>query len=103
MIPRKREVDLNVARPVVSDGDDALPPTKLETPALATSMDLDETPEKEEPEPSRKRRRSNANNIPETKLPKTMLSKRMAGMKEGRENMPPSITSGRRFKNRTSD
>ncbi|KAJ5413571.1 hypothetical protein N7465_005876 [Penicillium sp. CMV-2018d] len=97
-----REVDLNVARPVVSDGDDALPPTKSETPALATSMDLDETPEKEEPEPSRKRRRSNSNNIPETKLPKTMLSKRMAGMKEGRENMPP-IASGRRFRNRTSD
>lgn len=97
-----REVDLNVARPVVSDGDDALPPTKSETPALATSMDLDETPEKEEPEPSRKRRRSNSNNIPETKLPKTMLSKRMAVMKEGRENMPP-IASGRRFRNRTSD
>ncbi|KAF7516259.1 hypothetical protein PCG10_002372 [Penicillium crustosum] len=99
-----REVDLNVARPVVSDGDDALPPTKLETPALVTSMDLDETPEKEEPEPSRKRRRSNSNSIPETKLPKTMLSKRMAGMKEGRENMAPSaIASGRRFRNRTSD
>ncbi|CAI7586631.1 unnamed protein product [Penicillium palitans] len=99
-----REVDLNVARPAVSDGDDALPPTKAETPALATSLDLDETPEKEEPEPSRKRRRSNSNNIPETKLPKTMLSKRMAGMKEGRENMPPSaIASGRRFRNRTSD
>ncbi|KGO48238.1 hypothetical protein PEX1_025000 [Penicillium expansum] len=99
-----REVDLNVARPVVSDGDDALPPTKTETPALATSMDLDETPEKEEPEPSRKRRRSNSHNNPESKLPKTMLSKRMAGMKEGRENMPPSaIASGRRFRNRTSD
>ncbi|KAJ5528446.1 hypothetical protein N7527_001839 [Penicillium freii] len=97
-----REVDLNVARPVVSDADDALPPTKSETPALATSMDLDETPEKEEPEPSRKRRRSNSNNIPETKLPKTMLSKRMAGMKEGRENMPPAIASGRRFRTRTS-
>ncbi|KAJ5355601.1 hypothetical protein N7517_010210 [Penicillium concentricum] len=100
-----REVDLNVARPVVSDGDDALPPSKPETPALAISMDLDETPEKEEPEQaSRKRRRSTSNNNPETKLPKTMLSKRMAGMKEGRENMPPSATtSGRRFRNRTSD
>ncbi|KAJ5251162.1 hypothetical protein N7489_001572 [Penicillium chrysogenum] len=98
-----REVDLNVARPVVSDGD-ALPPTKPETPALPTSMELDETPEKEEPEPSRKRRRSNSNNNPETKLPKTMLSKRMAGMKEGRENMPPTaIGGGRRFRNRTSD
>ncbi|KAJ6140369.1 hypothetical protein N7471_006855 [Penicillium samsonianum] len=99
-----REVDLNVARPAVSDGNDELPPTKPETPALATSMDLDETPEKEEPEPSRKRRRSNSNNNTETKLPKTMLSKRMAGMKEGRENMPPpAIASGRRFRNRTSD
>ncbi|KAI3124132.1 hypothetical protein CBS147326_8361 [Penicillium roqueforti] len=99
-----REVDLNVARPVVSDGEDVLPPIKPETPALATSLDLDETPEKEEPEPSRKRRRSNSTNNPGTKLPKTMLSKRMAGMKEGRENMPPSAIAGsRRFRNRTSD
>ncbi|KAJ5177312.1 uncharacterized protein N7500_000011 [Penicillium coprophilum] len=100
-----REVDINVARPVVSDGDDVLPPNKPETPALATSMDLDETPVKEEPEqPSRKRRRSNSNNNPQTKLPKTMISKRMPGMKEGRENMPPSATaSARRFRTRTSD
>ncbi|KAG0152923.1 hypothetical protein PDIDSM_1882 [Penicillium digitatum] len=99
-----REVDLNVAKLVVSDGDDVLPPTKRETPAMVTSADLDETPEKEEPEPSRKRRRSNSNINTESKLPKTMLSKRMTGVKEGRENLPPSaIASGRRFRNRTSD
>jgi kinesin family protein 11 len=102
-----REVDVNVARPVMSDANDVLSPSKSETPALAPSMDLDETPEKEEPEqPSRKRRRSNSNNHHTTKgkLPKTMLSKKMAGMKEGRENLPPSgIAGGRRFRNPTSD
>ncbi|KAJ5121013.1 uncharacterized protein N7515_008974 [Penicillium bovifimosum] len=102
-----REVDLNVARPVVSDGNDILPPSKSETPALAPSLDLDETPEKEEPEqPSRKRRRSNSNNhhTTEGKIPKTVLSKKLAGVKEGRENLPPSgIAGGRRYRNRTSD
>jgi kinesin family protein 11 len=95
-----REVDLNVARPVVSEADEELS-TKSETPALPPSIDLDETPEKEEPEPqlSRKRRRSNSNNNPESKLPKTMLSKKMAGMMEGRENMRPSAVGGRRYRN----
>ncbi|KAJ5782029.1 hypothetical protein N7457_003803 [Penicillium paradoxum] len=105
MIPRKREVDLNVSRPAMSDGDDALPHDKAETIALNASIDLDETPEKEEPEQSsRKRRRSNSSlhHQSDSKLPKTMSSKRMAGVKEGRENMPPSaIGGGRRVRNRT--
>jgi kinesin family protein 11 len=99
-----REVDLNVARPVVSEAD-AMPSNSPETPALPLSMDLDDTPEKEEaePQPSRKRRRSNSNNNVESKLPKTMLGKRMPAMMEGRENMPPSAVRGRRFRNQASE
>lgn len=95
-----REVDRNVARPVVSDVDEAH--GKFETPAFTPPLDLDETPEKEESEqPTRKRRRSNSTIPAESKLPKTMLSKKMAGMMEGRENLPPSAVGGRRFKSRS--
>jgi kinesin family protein 11 len=85
----------------VSDADETS--SKPETPVLLTStMDLDETPEKEEPEqPSRKRRRSNSAVAPDSKLPKTMPSKKMAGVMEGRENLPPSAVGGRRFRNRS--
>ncbi|KAJ5096421.1 hypothetical protein NUU61_005777 [Penicillium alfredii] len=100
-----REVDVNVARPVVCDTDeDGLAAAKTETPAQNPSLDLDGTPEKDEPEqPPLKRRRSASTNH-ESKLPHKMLSKKMAGMMEGRENVPPSaITGGRRFRNRTTD
>jgi kinesin family protein 11 len=68
-------------------------------------MGLDETPEKDEPEqPPLKRRRSASTNPIETKLPQKMLSKKMAGMMEGRENVPPSATTGRRYlRTRPSD
>lgn len=98
-----REVDINVARPVACDGDDA-------NPTQNPPLDLDEIPEKDEPEqPPRKRRRSassnraaSSNNV-ERKLPQKMLSRKMAGMMEGRENVPPSgIAGGRRLRNRTS-
>lgn len=95
-----REVDPNVARPAVSDSDDIS--SKAETPALTSSMDLDETPEKVEPEQSsRKRRRSNSAIPPESKLPKTLLSKKMTGVMEGRENLHHSAIGGRRFRNRS--
>ncbi|KAJ5313066.1 hypothetical protein PENANT_c018G07747 [Penicillium antarcticum] len=94
-----REVDLNVARPTACDEDAAVATSKQETPALSTSLDLDETPEKEEPEqPIRKRRRSNSAMV-ESKVPQKM-SKKMSNMMEGRENQIPA---GRRFRNRGSD
>lgn len=101
-----REIDVNVARPVACDADDdSLPSGKLETPAVRPTTDLDATPEKDEPEqPPLKRHRSQSSHTAESKLPQKMLSKRMAGMMEGRENVPPSTATGRRFhSNRTSN
>lgn len=96
-----REVDLNVAKPPVGDEQEI----DSESSPQPTSMDLDHAPtvEKEEPEqqPRKRRRSSNVNNTVESKLPHKMLSKKMAGMMEGRENVPPSgIPGGRRY-NRT--
>ena len=93
-----REVNLNVARQVGCDeeGDASVKP---ETPAQNTSVDLDETPEKDDSEPPLKKRRSSSNTtsaVVESKLPHKMLSKKMAGMMEGRENVPPSGIAGRR-------
>ncbi|KAJ5698076.1 Kinesin-like protein bimC [Penicillium macrosclerotiorum] len=95
-----REVDLNVAKQLACDADEDS--CKPETPAANLSLDLDETPERIEPEqPSLKRRRSGSSNTVEAKLPHKILSKKMAGMMEGRENMPPSAISGsRRYRNR---
>ncbi|KAJ5175732.1 Kinesin-like protein bimC [Penicillium canariense] len=101
-----REVDLNVAKQLACDSDDdTVPIGKLETLAPTLSIDLDETPEKDDSEqPLLKRRRSASNNSVETKLPQKMLSKKMAGMMEGRENVPPSAMSGgRRYRIRNAD
>ncbi|KAJ5109495.1 hypothetical protein N7456_006170 [Penicillium angulare] len=98
-----REVDLNVAKPVSPEiADDSALASKSETPVLNGAADLESTPERDESEqPPTKRRRSgskNTNNTVETKLPQKMLSKRMAGMMEGRENVPLSgIPGGRRY------
>ncbi|KAJ5233266.1 uncharacterized protein N7469_005032 [Penicillium citrinum] len=93
-----REVDLNVARQVGGEGEGDSS-GKPETPAQNASVDLDETPEKEDSEPPLKKRRSSSNTtsaIVESKLPHKMLSKKMAGMMEGRENVPLSGIAGRR-------
>lgn len=98
-----REIDVNVARPLAGDADDSsLPSCKPETPAAEPTVDLADTPEKEEAEqPAPKRRRSQSSHPVESKLPQKMLSKKMAGMMEGRENVPPH---GRRFySNRTQN
>ncbi|KAJ5464434.1 Kinesin-like protein bimC [Penicillium daleae] len=102
-----REVDLNVAKQHAHDAeDDNAPAANSETPVPAPSMDLSDTPDHDEPEqPPLKRHRSASSNTPvETKLPQKMLSKRMAGMMEGRENVPPSaIAGGRRYRNRNAE
>ncbi|CAI7607828.1 unnamed protein product [Penicillium manginii] len=93
-----REVNINVARPLGSE-EEADTSAKPETPAQIASADLDETPEKDDSEPPLKKRRSTSNatnTIAENKLPHKMLSKKMAGMMEGRENVPPSGIAGRR-------
>ena len=95
-----REVDPNVARPVASDSEEGS--DKPESPLVIPPTELEETPEKVEPEPSsRKRRRSHSTAPPESKLPKTMLSKKMTGVMEGRENLHSSAVPGRRFRKRS--
>ncbi|KAJ5935832.1 hypothetical protein N7466_005379 [Penicillium verhagenii] len=89
-----REVDLNVAKPLSEATDDA------SVQIAATGLDKDTVREDSE-QPPLKRRRSGStstNNTAETKLPHKMLSKKMAGMMEGRENLTPSaVPGGRRF------
>jgi kinesin family protein 11 len=102
-----REVDLNVGKQHAQDvEDDTAPNDKPGSPAPAPPMDPNDTLDEDEPEqPPRKRRRSaSSNTTVETKLPQKMLSKRMAGMMEGRENVPPSgIAGGRRYRNRNAE
>jgi len=100
-----KEVDINITRPVTSGADDdTVSACKTETPAAPPVMELDETPAKDESEPPRKRRRSASTNPVECKLPQKRLSKKMAGMMEGRENVPPPSTAGRRYlRTRPSD
>ncbi|KAL3446731.1 P-loop containing nucleoside triphosphate hydrolase protein [Aspergillus insuetus] len=92
-----REVDANVtAKPLASntDGKSTMDqPTSIPdgVDGLAETDDIDAPPSK--------RRRSNPGTL-ETKLPHKMVAKRMAGMMEGRENVPPS--SARRLRHRPS-
>jgi kinesin family protein 11 len=85
-----REVDANVAAKqlVSSPGDKA--PTRQSTSSVAgKSLDTNSVPNGEDPDqPPAKRFRSNVTPS-ERKLSKNMLTKRMAGMMEGRENVPP--------------
>ncbi|KAL4974096.1 kinesin-like protein bimC [Aspergillus desertorum] len=94
-----REVDANVAaRPLVFNTDEKHTDQNgfsAVSPDSATETDGMDGP------PS-KRRRSNSTAV-ETKLPNKMLARRMAGMMEGRENVPPlGISSGRRLRGRPS-
>ncbi|KAF3384910.1 Kinesin-like protein bimC [Penicillium rolfsii] len=101
-----REVDLNVGKQHAQDAeDDTTPDDKPGFYAPAPPVDLDDIADKDEPEqPPLKRRRSASSNPVETKLPQKMLSKRMAGMMEGRENVPPSgISGGRKYRNRNAE
>ncbi|KAL2864343.1 putative kinesin family protein (BimC) [Aspergillus lucknowensis] len=93
-----REVDANVAARLLAYNTDDKPSTGQSAP-LVTGADSVAEADSVDPPPS-KRRRSNPS-IPETKLPHKMVAKKMAGMIEGRENVPPSGTSsGRRLRNR---
>ncbi|KAL4734829.1 kinesin-like protein bimC [Aspergillus similis] len=94
-----REVDANVAaRPLVYSTDEKLTDqdgSPIVGPDSATEAEGVNGP------PS-KRRRSNSV-VVDTKLPNKMLARRMAGMMEGRENVPPpGVSSGRRLRGRPS-
>ncbi|KAL4919068.1 P-loop containing nucleoside triphosphate hydrolase protein [Aspergillus aurantiobrunneus] len=95
-----REVDANVAaRPIAYNTDDRTSSDK-DVSVAANPGNAAET-DGVDPPPS-KRRRSNSTAV-ETKLPNKMLARRMAGMMEGRENVPPpGVSNGRRLRGRPS-
>lgn len=96
-----REVDANVAvKPRVSnivENTPSEPPSgKRKSSSMADSSDIEELDE----QPAKRRRSSHT---VEAKLPHKMLSKKMAGMMEGRENVPPvGIPGGRQLRRRPS-
>ncbi|KAL2823476.1 P-loop containing nucleoside triphosphate hydrolase protein [Aspergillus cavernicola] len=94
-----REVDSNVAaRPLAYSTDDK-PPARQSTSAVTNMGSVTEV---DDIEPPTKRRRSSSTLL-EAKLPQKMVAKKMAGMMEGRENVPPpGVSSGRRLRNRPS-
>lgn len=91
-----REVDANVAaRPLAHSTEEA-----------STEGQGSDGPDVAEADgmipPPSKRRRSNSA-AAETKMPNKMLARRMAGMMEGRENVPPpGVSGGRRLRGRPS-
>ncbi|KAL5332841.1 P-loop containing nucleoside triphosphate hydrolase protein [Aspergillus crustosus] len=95
-----REVDSNVvARPLAYNTDDKplknQPASVAPTPEAATEADETE-------QPPTKRRRSNSTAL-ETKLPNKMATRKIAGVMEGRENVPPAgVSGGRRLRGRPS-
>jgi kinesin family protein 11 len=95
-----REVDANVvARPPAHSTDDKTSAGQS-TSVVDSSDNAAEADDMNPPPP--KRRRSNSV-VLESKLPQKMFTKKMAGMMEGRENVPPTgVSSGRRLRNRPS-
>ncbi|KAL4882408.1 P-loop containing nucleoside triphosphate hydrolase protein [Aspergillus karnatakaensis] len=95
-----REVDTNVvARPPAHSTDDKLSKGQ----AVPTTPELETTAESDEmDQPPSKRRRSNSTAL-ETKLPSKIATKKLPGVMEGRENVPPAgIAGGRRLRGRPS-
>ncbi|KAL2816272.1 P-loop containing nucleoside triphosphate hydrolase protein [Aspergillus granulosus] len=93
-----REVDANIAARPLASSTDGKPATEQPTSVDDGADGVAETDDIDPP-PS-KRRRSNTDAL-ETKLPQKMVAKRMAGMMEGRENVPPpGVSSARRLRHR---
>ncbi|KAL4907714.1 kinesin-like protein bimC [Aspergillus multicolor] len=94
-----REVDANVAaRPLSYSMDDKNAADQDVSGANSDGATATDGTD----EPPTKRRRSNSAAL-ETKLPNKMLARRMAGMMEGRENVPPpGVSNGRRLRGRPS-
>ncbi|KAE8355694.1 P-loop containing nucleoside triphosphate hydrolase protein [Aspergillus coremiiformis] len=98
-----REVDANVVAKQLASSPGDRASMRHSTLSVATrSSDMDTVAESEDTDgPPTKKRRSNLT-VAESKLPKNMLTKRMAGMMEGRENVPPpGLSSARRTRNRS--
>ncbi|KAH8429068.1 putative kinesin family protein (BimC) [Aspergillus melleus] len=93
-----REVDANVAKPRVSSIDENSPNNPPSGKRKSSSLNTDgsDIDDLDEQQPAKRRRSSHAL---EAKLPHKMISKQMAGMMEGRENVPPpGLSGGRRLR-----
>jgi kinesin family protein 11 len=102
-----REVDANiVAKQPACDTDDDSTATQSKTSIAANgrvSLPTDNPSEIEEADvPPAKRHCSNFG-VTDNKFPQKMLTKKMPGMKEGRENVPLPGSRGRRLRSQPSD
>ncbi|OJJ51758.1 hypothetical protein ASPZODRAFT_55698 [Penicilliopsis zonata CBS 506.65] len=92
-----REVDVNIAKQLASDAGSTTPTRKL-------SMDKEVTSEKDDVDQRPAKRHCPSTATADSKLPQKAVTRRMASMLEGRENVPLSTPSGgRRLRNRQSD
>ncbi|KAF7176154.1 hypothetical protein CNMCM7691_001630 [Aspergillus felis] len=102
-----REVDANiVAKQVVYDTNDDSTATQSKTSIAANgrvSLSTDNPSEIEEVDVPPAKRHCSSFGVTDNKLPQKMLTKKMAGMMEGRENVPLPGSRGRRLRNQPSD
>ncbi|KAF7164002.1 hypothetical protein CNMCM5623_008641 [Aspergillus felis] len=102
-----REVDANiVAKQVVYDTNDDSTATQSKTSIAANSrvsLSTDNPSEIEEADVPPAKRHYSSFGVTDNKLPQKMLTKKMAGMMEGRENVPLPGSRGRRLRNQPSD
>ncbi|RHZ53732.1 putative kinesin family protein (BimC) [Aspergillus thermomutatus] len=102
-----REVDANVvAKHLACDTDDST--ATQSKPSVAAnarvSLSTGNPAEIEEADNPPAKRHCSSFGVTDTKLPQKMLTKKMAGMMEGRENVPlPGTSRGRRLRSHPSD
>ncbi|GIK04279.1 kinesin motor protein cin8 [Aspergillus viridinutans] len=102
-----REVDANiVAKQLACDTDDDSTATQSKTSIAANgrvSLSTDNPSEIEETDVPPAKRHCSSSGVTDNKLPQKMLTKKMAGMMEGRENVPLPGSRGRRLRGQPSD
>lgn len=98
-----REVDANiVAKQLACGTDDDSTATQSKSSISATgrvSLAADKSAEIEEADAAPAKRHCSSSGVTDNKLPQKMLTKKMAGMMEGRENVPLPGSRGRRLRN----
>ncbi|KAI9925810.1 kinesin motor protein cin8 [Aspergillus wentii] len=98
-----REVDANVAaRPLGYNTDGESPAADLSTSKVRPSMEADSVAEEDDSEQPPSKRHCSTSAVGDGKLPQKLLTKKMAGMMGGRENVPPTGSTGRRLRSRPS-
>lgn len=92
-----REVDINVAvKPLASSSDSS------SAANLRSSMGPKADLEKDDPAPPPSKKQLSTSVAAESKLPQKTITRKMAGMAEGRENVPPPMTGRRTRSGRLS-